>query len=302
MQWKVGRVTITSIVEQDLHDINELIVGAKRAAIKEIEWLAPRFAKDDGTLTGLIQCFVIETPSRTIVVDTCIGDGKDRKYFPHWHNLTTGFLERFRAVGFDTRKVDCVLCTHMHLDHVGWNTYRDGDRWVPTFPNARYLFADVEFEHWRKQNAGPLAAPESATTRSEAGALRFAHTQVQVHDDSIRPVFDQGLADIVSIDHVVCDEVRLVPTPGHTPGHVSIAITSDGQEALITGDCIHHPCQLARPDWPTFADHDRVRSCDTRRQLFAGIADRGALLVGSHFSRPTAVFIEAVGEGYRLKE
>ncbi|MEQ1754518.1 MAG: MBL fold metallo-hydrolase [Micropepsaceae bacterium] len=302
MQWTVGRVKITSIVEMELADLNELIVGAKRSAVQGIDWLVPRFAWPDGTMTGLIQCFVIETPARTIVVDTCIGDGKDRRYFPHWHRLASGFLERFNAAGFATDKVDCVLCTHMHVDHVGWNTFWDGSAWSPTFPRARYLFARKEFEYWQDENRAARADPGTATSSIQSGALRFAHTQVQVHEDSVTPIFEHGLADIVATDHVVCDEVRLLPTPGHTPGHVSIAIASEGHEAVITGDCIHHPCQLARPDWPTFADHDRAKSIDTRLELFSGVAARGVLLVGSHFSRPTAGFIEADGEGYRLKD
>ena len=302
MQWTIGQVKITSIVEMELTDLNDIIWGAKRQAVQAIAWLVPHFAEPDGFLKGVIQCFVIETPTRTIVVDTCIGDGKDRHLFNHWDRLSTGFLERFHAAGFRREKVDCVLCTHMHVDHVGWNTMWDGSQWVPTFPGARYLFARTEFDHWKTQNAGPHADPATATSSRESGAIRFAQTQVQVHRDSVQPIVDSGLADLVSSEHQVCEEVRLVPTPGHTPGHVSVMISSRGQEGVITGDCIHHPCQLARPEWFSVADHDGKMSTATRRELFARVASRKTLLVGTHFTAPTAGYLEADGDGYKLKQ
>jgi len=302
MAWMIGKAKVTSIYEQDLTDLNEIIWGAKRALIKEIGWLVPHFATEDGHLKGVIQCFVIETPTKTIVVDTCIGDGKDRRHFPHWHRLQTGFLDRFRAAGFDPAKVDCVLCTHMHVDHVGWNTQWDGQAWVPTFPNARYLFAKTEFDHWAREAGKPLADPATATSKREAGAMSFAHAMAETQRDSVQPIVDRGLADFVSTDHQVCDEVRLIPTHGHTPGHVSIAISSDGSQAVITGDCVHHPCQIARPEWFSVADHDGVASTATRRALFARVAAEKALLIGTHFAAPTAGLVEPDGDGFVLKQ
>lgn len=301
MTWTIGKVRITSIFEMDLTDLNEIIWGAKRSLIQEIGWLVPHFATPDGQLKGVIQCFVVETPTRTIVVDTCIGDGKTRPHFPHWHMQQTGFLERFRAAGFDPAKVDCVLCTHMHVDHVGWNTRWDGQRWVPTFPNARYLFAKTEFEHWAREREKPLRDPLAALSKREAGAMGFAHAMAETQRDSIDPIVAAGLADFVETDHRVCDEVRLLPTPGHTPGHVSIAVSSEGLEAVITGDCVHHPCQIARPGWFSVADHDNARSTQTRQELFAQVAKSKALLIGTHFAVPTAGHLEPDGDGFILK-
>jgi len=156
-----------------------------------------------------------------------------------------------------------VVCTHLHVDHVGWNTRLEGDRWVPTFPNARYVFVDRDFEHWARQD-------------EEMHAASFA--------DSVRPIAEAGLADLVPRDHVLCDEVRLEPTPGHTPGHASVRITSGGASAVITGDMVHHPLQLAAPERSSFADTDPVLATATRREFVDRYADSGTLVFGTHFS------------------
>ena len=301
MEWTVGKIKITSIVEQDLTRINELIKGAKRSAVQDIEWLKPCFADEDGTLTGLIQSFVLETPNKIVVVDTCVGDDKERRFDADWHKLQSGFLDRFKAAGYEPNAVDFVLCTHLHVDHVGWNTRWDGTSWVPTFPNARYLFDETELNFWRSENAREYADPSTAASRGEAGRLAFNHTQKQTHSDSVEPIISAGLADTVGSNHQVCEGVALIPTPGHTPGHVSVKVSSNGAQAVITGDCIHHPCQLARPDWPTFVDHDQEQSTKTRQELFHSVLNNKMLLVGSHFSEPTAGYIEPDGKGYILK-
>ena len=301
MKWTVGSVEITSIIEQDLTEINELIWGAKRDAVQEIDWLLPNYAEEDGTLKGLIQSFILDAPSARIVVDTCIGDNKDRRYFKKFHECQTGFLERFEQAGFTRGSIDYVLCTHMHSDHVGWNTMWDGDKWIPTFPNARYLFADTELAFWETENAEDKGDPATAETKREAGNRAFVRTQIQTHIDSIAPVFEQGLADSVPTNHQVCEEVKLIPTPGHTPGHVSVWIASQGQEAVITGDCIHHPCQIARPNWPTVVDHDQEMGNRTRQNLLETARNQGTLFIGTHFCEPTAGQIEKDGDGYILK-
>lgn len=300
MRWKVGSVRITTIVEQDLHGLNQLIFHATPENVKRIPWLRPHFADEDGQMSGLVQAFVVETPERTIVVDTCVGDGKKRRLVPEWHDATTGFLERFEAAGFDRSRADVVLCTHLHVDHVGWNTYWTGAEWKPTFPNARYLLADVEVEHWRAATAQPEVDPAGLDDPLAAALATFALDQRQAWADSIQPVADAGLVDIVSIDHRICDEVSLVPTSGHTPGHVSVWIESGGEEAVITGDCIHHPCQIAQPEWATAADDDPRAGTATRKALLERLSGTDALLVGSHFAPPTAGRIEADGKGFRF--
>lgn len=293
MQWTVGSVKITSIVEQDLDFLGDLIVAAEARTIKSIPWLLPHFADADGRLKGIIQSFVLETPSKRIVVDTCVGNDKDRPAVEAWHKAQTNFMDRFTAAGFEPDMIDVVLCTHMHLDHVGWNTYWDGAAWRPTFPNAQYLFADTELAHWQEKYR--LMVTADPPIRS-----RMKNTEKNVYEDSIRPILEQNLADTVPTNHSVCDEVRLCPTPGHTPGHVSIHIESHGEEAIITGDCVHHPCQIAHPDWHTLADVDPDQGTETRQQLFSKLDGTQTLLVGTHFCEPTAGHIERAENGYRL--
>jgi glyoxylase-like metal-dependent hydrolase (beta-lactamase superfamily II) len=153
-------------------------------------------------------------------------------------------------------------------------------KWVPTFPKARYLMGRVEYEHWRDQQAN--------------------HEQIAVFADSVKPVFDAGLVDLVEIDHRISPEVSFVPTLGHTPGHVSVRISSKGEEALITGDFIHHPCQMARPEWAATVDYDQTASTKTRREVFGRLAGTPTLVIGTHFAGPTAGRVVRDGDAFRL--
>jgi len=300
MQWQIGQVAITTIREQDLHGLELLIPAATPESVRRIPWLTPHFADAAGQMHGLIQAFVVEAPGRTIVVDTCVGDGKQRRIVPEWHEAQTGFLERFEAAGFDRDEVDVVLCTHLHVDHVGWNTYWDGSAWRPTFPNARYLLADVEVAHWEAERSRPSPDPATLSDPIAVALATFTLDQRQSHADSVQPVLDAGLVDIVPVDHRLCPQVSLVPTPGHTPGHVSVWIESNAEEAVITGDSMHHPCQIAHPDWVTAVDADAGQGTASRKALLERSCAAGALLMGSHFAAPTAGRIEADGDGFRL--
>lgn len=284
LKWNVGDVTITSLIELDrLPGMNDLIAGADRESVKEIAWLRPHFATENGGLKAIIQSMVVETPDQRILVDTCVGNDKnlDVEIFA---KLKTPFLEKMAAAGFARESIDTVLCTHLHVDHVGWNTMLEDGKWVPTFPNARYLFEENEYAHW--------LAEEANTDQGIQGGV-FA--------ESVKPVMDAGLVDLVTTDLQVCDEVRLVPTPGHTPGHVSILVQSQGQEALITGDFVHHPCQMARMDWGATVDFDGPQAVETRKRIFAEYADRPVLIIGSHFAAPTAGHLKRDGDAYRLE-
>jgi glyoxylase-like metal-dependent hydrolase (beta-lactamase superfamily II) len=251
-------------------------------------------------MTGLIQAFVVETPERKIVVDTCVGNDKERPAIEAWHRKQRAFLEKFDSAGYPPASIDVVLCTHMHFDHVGWNTYLDGDRWKPTFPNARYLFAEDEFRHWERYVEGPALDVAEATTELEMiSSLLDAMTR-QTRIDSILPIVEAGLSEMVSHDHVVCPGVRLIPTPGHTPGHVSVEITSQGETAFITGDAIHHPVQIARPELHTVADSSADEACRTRENILRKLGTERTLMIGSHFSRPTAGYICADSASFRL--
>jgi glyoxylase-like metal-dependent hydrolase (beta-lactamase superfamily II) len=223
-----------------------------------------------------IHALVVDTGARRIVVDTCIGNDKQRS-IPNWSNLQTSFLQDLESAGYPRESIDTVLCTHLHVDHVGWNTMLVNGEWVPTFPNARYLLAQPEFEYW---------------DQAEADALNDG-----VMADSVRPVVEAGLVDLIDWEHQVCEEVSLTPTPGHTPGHVSIAIRSEGCEALITGDCFHHPCQMTRVDWCSSADYDQSQGQRTREALLDRYSGSDVLIIGTHFATPTAGRIRERAEG-----
>lgn len=279
-KWRIGDVTVTRIVEIEATGGSKFILPqATPEAVKPISWLYPHFMTEDGNLIMSVHALVVETPDRRIVVDTCIGNDKERAV-PTWNMLQTRFLDDLEEAGFPPDSIDTVMCTHLHIDHVGWNTKLVDGRWEPTFPKARYLMAETEFGYWRDQeNDGE---------------------QRRVFADSVQPVFDAGLVDLVATEHRICDEVSFVPTVGHTPGHVSVHILSKGEEALITGDFMHHPCQIARPDWSSSADYDAAQAQRTRLDVFERYADTPMLIIGTHFAGPVAGRLVRDGEAYRL--
>ena len=279
--WRVGDVTITKVVELEATGGTKfLLPQATRESILPLAWLRPHFADDAGRLRMSIHAFVVETSDRRIVVDTCLGNDKQDRRIPHWNNLQGPFLRDLAEAGYPRESIDTVLCTHLHVDHVGWNTMRVDGRWVPTFPLARYLMGRTEFAHWTGDHGRDDMRPVLA--------------------DSVLPVHDAGLVDLVETDHALCPEVSLVPTLGHTPGHVSVRIASRGEEALITGDFLHHPCQIAHPDWSSTADWDAEQAHRTRLRMYQELADRPVLVLGTHFAGATAGRIVRDGEGFRL--
>jgi glyoxylase-like metal-dependent hydrolase (beta-lactamase superfamily II) len=281
LKWRIGEVTVTKIVEIEATGGTRFVLPqATREAALQIPWLAPHFMDADGRLKMSIHALVIETPTRRMIVDTCLGNDKQGRMAPTWNNLQGPFLRDLAAAGFARESIDTVMCTHLHVDHVGWNTMLVDGKWVPTFPNARYLMGRVEYEHWRDQQAN--------------------HEQIAVFADSVKPVFDAGLIDLVEIDHRISPEVSFVPTLGHTPGHVSVRISSKGEEALITGDFVHHPCQMARPDWASTPDFDQAASTATRREVFGRLAGTPTLVIGTHFAGPTAGRVVKDGDAFRL--
>jgi len=206
MQWQIGDVKITKVVELEATGGSRFILpDATREAAQEIGWLYPHFADADGRLIMSIHALIVETPDRRIMVDTCLGNDKQRA-IPGWHMRTGPFLDDIAAAGYPRGSIDTVLCTHLHVDHVGWNTMLVDGQWKPTFPNARYLMGKTEYDHW-----------------STRGAVN--HRGDDPFNDSVKPVFDAGLVDLVASDQVICPEIRLEPTPGHTPGHVSVRIS-----------------------------------------------------------------------------
>ena len=278
--WQIGNVKITKIVEMEVAGGSRFILpDATREACLPIEWLKPNFMTEDGRLIMSIHALVVETPDRRIVIDTCIGNDKQRE-IPNWTNLQGPFLKDMADAGYPVESIDTVMCTHMHVDHVGWNTMLVDGQWVPTFKNARYLIAQPEFDYWSTQD------------EDEVNKVVFS--------DSVKPVFDAGLVDLIDVRTQICPEVRLIPTHGHTPGHVSVMIESEGAQAMITGDFVHHPCQMARNHWCSTADYDREAAMDTRTEVFDRFADTPTLIIGTHFAGVTAGRLVRDGDAFRL--
>jgi glyoxylase-like metal-dependent hydrolase (beta-lactamase superfamily II) len=278
MHWNVGKVRITKIVELETTGHTRFILPeASREEILNLPWLIPDFATPEGRLKMSIHALVVETPARRIVVDTGLGNDKQGRSVPTWNGRKTPFLETMTAAGFPPDSIDTVLCTHLHVDHVGWNTRLEGGRWVPTFEKARYLFGKTEFEYWRDNSVEPEKAA--------------------VFHDSVKPIVDAGKAELVSSDARICDEITLIPTPGHSPGHMSVHVDSAGEEGLLTGDVAHHPCQMAHLDWSSTADSDPAQSTATRRVLFSRFSDRPVLVIGGHFR---AGHIRRDGDAFRF--
>lgn len=278
MKWQIGDVTVTKLVELTSASLGEYILpDASTEELRKIQWISP-FLDAESRMVLSFHSLIVQTKDRLLIVDTCIGNEKTRNY-PRWNQMQTSFRADLQEAGFQEDGFDTVLCTHMHVDHVGWNTYRDGELWRPTFENARYLYAREEWDHWQRES------------QDEYGP---------VIEDSVQPIFDLGLADLVGSSHQVSDEIQLVPTPGHTPGHVSVYINSRGEEAIITGDIFHHPCQIAQPSWCATADSDQEAALRTRQGFLAKYADRPVLCIGTHFAGVTAGRLVRDGEAYRL--
>ncbi len=286
LKWKVGDTTITKLEEITYPEFSDVIPAATPEVVKQIQWLFPHFVTEEGLLSLSIHSLIVETPSAKLIVDTCIGNDRDRNPFEVMHMLSTNYLEDMKSLGYQPEGIDYVLCTHLHLDHVGWNTQLVNGKWVPTFPNASYLMGKQDLEFWGSVDAN-----------SEE---EFFQIQSRVFEDSLQPILDAGLAKPVEGPAPVCEGVRLVPTPGHTPGHCSVLIESRGESALITGDFIHHPIQFHDPGLVSPFDIDNDAAVATRRKVFAEYADSPTLIIGTHFAGPTAGKLVRDGDGYRL--
>ncbi len=246
------------------------------------EWLAAEGAYDptgDAILLPM-QGFVVRTTHHTILVDTCIGNDKDRPHRPAWHKKSdTTFMNNLAALGLTPADIDFVMCTHLHVDHVGWNTRLVDGRWVPTFPNARYLMSRKELEIFRIE--------ESPT---------FSLSLI----DSVLPVVESGQAQLIESDYALDDEVWLEPTPGHTPDHFAVRLTSRGQHAVLGGDVMHSPVQCLHPEWRPRPDWDPALARATRREFMERHCESGTRVCMAHFPLPSSGRFVRKGEAFRF--
>ena len=280
-QIRIGDILIRRIVELEgpFIPVGRMFPAATAHAIAPHRaWLEPwALCPDTDRLILPVQSYLLTTSHHTILVDTCVGNHKSNKFFEPWFNRTDEvWLSRLAACGVAPEDVDFVLCTHLHLDHCGWNTRLVDGRWQPTFPNAKYVFAREEFDH-----------------RQSVADSTFI--------ENIVPVMEAGQAVLVAMDHALDDEVCLVPTPGHTPGHVSIRLTSKGQSAVMMGDIMHSPVQCAEPRWHAVSDSDPARASATRHAFLNQHADTDTVVLTAHFPSPSMGHVCAKDEAFRFE-
>lgn len=277
----VADLTIHRVIEQEIaiFPALELFPGLTAEQLgEERDWLRGINALDaSDTLILCFQSYVVKTPHHTVLIDSCIGNHKPRAR-PAWNMKTDDtYMRALDAAGVSVTDIDVVMCTHLHADHVGWNTRLADGRWVPTFPNARYVFGGQEYQYWTAQNAKAEVPP-------------FA--------DSVLPVVEAGQADIVADDFAIGDHLRIMPTPGHTPGHIAIAVGKGRDDAVFAGDLIHSPLQLRHPELSPKFDVDPVTAATTRRQFLERYCDTDTLCCPAHFPSPTVGRIRRRGNAF----
>ncbi|MBX9591501.1 MAG: MBL fold metallo-hydrolase [Hyphomonadaceae bacterium] len=283
---KLGEIIIQRVVEQEgaIFAPLEFFPTLTRELLEEnLPWLAPKFIDPaTGKLILCVQSYLVRTPHHTILIDSCVGNHKPRPTRPFWHMLASDRYEKnLAATGIGVGDIDYVMCTHLHVDHVGWNTRLENGRWVPTFPKATYLFADRELAHWTAQERLDPANHPWIT-------------------DSVLPIVAAKRAEVVRSDHHLNDLVRLVPTPGHTIDHFSVHVGQSGQDALITGDMIHSPIQARYPELGMRADHDSKQAGLSRRTVFERFCDSSTLMCMAHFPSPSIGRVARWGEGFKF--
>lgn len=283
MNLQIGDITVTSIPElQTTGGSRFVLPQATPDAIRAIPWLIPAFADENGRLRMAVQSFLVRSGGKTVLVDTGLGNAKTGRIVPAWNGRRDDFLERLTAASFGPDDVDIVVNTHLHVDHVGWNTRLIDGQWVPTFQKARYVASKIDFDYWRDQTA-------DAEHR-------------QVFDDSVRPVAEAGLYDLIGDGDTIAPGITAVSTPGHSIGHISLRLQSGNANAILGGDVLHHACQLAHPEWSSTPDYDQRQSAATRRLFFKQLAGTNTIFVAAHAPDGLGGKIVQDGEGFRLDD
>ncbi len=287
-KWTVGDATVTRIEELmgPLFDPVRFFPDFDAEVFEEHrEWLYPQHLDaQTGNLISSMHSWLIETPNHKVLVDTCIGNDKDRMPYRNWHRMHSPWLDNLSRAGVSPEQIDYVMCTHLHVDHVGWNTRLDNGRWVPTFPNARYVFAQTEFDFWRAE-------------RDREDPETFNAVNNKTFDDSVLPILD--MTEMVDGEtELIQDLLRLSPAPGHTPGSMTLTLESNDERALFCGDVCHHPIQIYLPHWNSAYCELPDQAIDTRRRMLTSCVEHHTLLMPSHFGRSHAGHVTTTGDGF----
>ena len=286
--FEAGGATIHRIVEQEAVSLLPMLKFFPQLTPELLAehrpWLQPRFVDAAGDIVLCVQSYLVETQHHTILIDTCVGNHKPRPARPVWNMMTSDRYERnLAAAGFGVDDIDFVMCTHLHVDHTGWNTRLENGRWVPTFPKARYLFADRELDYWTKrQKDDPAYCPWI--------------------EDSVLPIVAAKRADIIKSAHEFSDVVKLVSTPGHTIDHFSVHVGKPGDDAFITGDMVHSPLQMRYPELAMMSDHDGAQGAQTRRRIFSQFCGTPTRICTGHFASPSTGRIVRLGDAFDFVE
>ena len=282
LSWQLGDITLHRIIEDQsalmpirdfLPNLSEEVLAQNRDALLKAGAL--------DKLDQIILCFqsyVVKTPHHTILVDSCLGNHKNRPNRPRWHNKTDStYMTALAQAGIAVEEIDFVMCTHLHVDHVGWNTRLENGVWVPTFPKARYLFSQKEYAYWEE---------------------RSKTEQIDHIIDSVLPIVALGRADLVTSADAVSDHVRLLPTPGHTIDHFAVTLGAKRDDGVIIGDLFHSPIQMTDPNLSMRLDYDGAQSSQSRKDFLARYADTPTLCCTAHFPSPSMGHIKRAGTGF----
>ncbi len=290
MQWQIGNTRVTRIEEmigpmfdpiQFFPDYDPACFEAQR------DWLYPHHVDEQrGRIIASMHSWLIETPHHKVLIDTCVGNDKSRMPYRNWHQMQSPWLQNLAKAGVTPPDIDFVMCTHLHVDHVGWNTRLTDGQWVPTFPNARYLFSRDEFEFWQHE-------------RGQQKEETFNQVNDQTFDDSVLPIMH--LAELIEGEsEVIADLLTIKPAPGHTPGSIAIELSDQGRLGIFTGDICHHPIQVAYPDWNSAFCELPDQARGTRRHILETCCETGGLMLPAHFGPGFAGTITEAGEGFRI--
>jgi glyoxylase-like metal-dependent hydrolase (beta-lactamase superfamily II) len=285
LSFAVGNLTVHRVIESEgpLFDPLTFFPTSTPELLNEnASWMRPHYIDPaSGQLVLCIQSYIVRTPHHNILIDSCVGNHKERAAYPFWNQITSDRYEKnLAATGLTVDDIDFVMCTHLHVDHVGWNTRLLNGRWVPTFPKAKYVFADRELAFWTEKE------------RSEPGKQPWI-------TDSVLPIIEAGRQEIVTSQHELSDLVKLIPTPGHTIDHYSVRIGKPGADAVLAGDMVHSPLQVRYPELCMRADYDRAQGGTSRRSLFSDLCDTSTLLCPAHFPSPSIGRLTGWGDGFR---